>query len=498
MLGIQALQTPRIRAAIALGFFTAFPVARPALAGQSVQVLSGRFSATIPDTALWRNIGAPNSAMRWEMRTHNFTGNLPANLFFLGGGVSLGQVYSGSVVQGGGPTAYDLLDNNGPGVGCCSGHADVLIRLQRDVANQRYTLEVQDVTGSYSTSAVSAITGYGPASWVGSYLSIAPGADLAFLRWFSTAVPLGTAIPKTGVTGDLGDWEFDGNGNDSSGNGLNFTGGVTGFAPSPVYPPACRPGAQQTFRAGYPGRLDGSASTPNDGGATLNYLWRELSGPAPVQWSDPGRANPTIQGLTFGSYVFQLTVTDGSGGSSSCSVKDGAVFTDDNGVVVTNNAAADTLLGPMVRWGANPWPWFDDRHKAAADLQIANMDTYYGAYWNVPGPGTVAVTASNPIVVGSATAFTTTFCQGPVNPQTPKPGAQMIVWYPDPGGGTGRREWTVASCQGDTQLTLAYPAWKGDVAGGSGLNYTYDDGSISGVWQYGNGPANFYDNVAAF
>ena len=47
----------------------------------------------------------------------------------------------------------------------------------------------------------------------------------------------------------------------------------------------------------------------------------------------------------FGSYVFQLTVTDSSNQSSTCTVKDGAVATDDNDIVVSNNSAVDHVAG---------------------------------------------------------------------------------------------------------------------------------------------------------
>jgi len=159
----------------------------------------------------------------------------------------------------------------------------------------------------------------------------------------------------------------------------------------------------------------------------------------------------------------------------------------------------------MIRFGANPWPWFDDRHKADADVQIANMDTYYGAWWDVADTGTVSVAvSSNPygpgsVVTGVGTSFTTTFCQGPSAPTVPISGIAIVIWYPTNNplipGETGRRMAPVASCQSDTQLTLAI-TWTSDVNGGSGLSYS--DNSNYGMWAYNMSPANYYDNVAAF
>jgi hypothetical protein len=195
-----------------------------------------------------------------------------------------------------------------------------------------------------------------------------------------------------------------------------------------------------------------------------------------------------------GSYTFQLTVKDSGGQSSVCTVNHGAVVTDDHDVVITNRPAVDTLLGPMIRFGANPWPWYDDRHKAEADMQIANMDPYYGDYWDVADPGTVTVTASSTAVTGVGTTFTTTFCNGPGSPTVPKAG--IIVWYPTGNPGeTGRRDVGVASCQSDTRLTLRYN-WANDVVDGSGFNYS--DDLAGGTWGYNIAPANYYDNVAAF
>jgi hypothetical protein len=276
---------------------------------------------------------------------------------------------------------------------------------------------------------------------------------------------------------------------------------------NPILPqgpsPICDAGPQQTLRAGHPAQLDGSRSNAKDGGGGLTYFWQQLSGPKRVRWSSRSAPQPTVTGLVFGSYVFQLTVTDGSGQSGVCTVKHGAVATDDSGVVITNNAAVDALLGPLVRLGENPWPWFDDRHKADADLQIAGMDTNYPAWWDAPGPGTVTVTGGSSTLTGNSTTFTTTFCQGPGSPNTPKSGAAIAVWYnTGVSGQTGRRMSSVTGCADDTHLTVD-DAWDGTGApAGSGLNYAADDGATHYAtnwgWGQADSPGNYYDNVAAY
>jgi hypothetical protein len=330
-------------------------------ASQSAQVTSGEPSLTLPNAAPWTTIGASGNPMRWELRIHNFGADFPAYPNFL---VNLGPLrlmrgnatneVSATLVENAAGT-FDVIYNGGPQIiGCCGAWTDILIRVQRDVANTRYTMEVCPVTGGGCISNVTPVLSYGPPSWVGGTLSLASGGQVGFVRWFSSVVPLGTPIPVNGAAGDLADWEFEGNLDDSSGHGLNFNGGVVSYAATPIYPPACNPGAQRSFRAGHPADLDGSASAALDGGTFLSYVWQLASGPPGLNWSSHSAANPQIRGLVFGSYVFQLTVTDSSNQSTVCTVKDGAVATDDNDIVITNNPAVDTLLGPTTAISRRP------------------------------------------------------------------------------------------------------------------------------------------------
>jgi len=150
---------------------------------------------------------------------------------------------------------------------------------------------------------------------------------------------------------------------------------------------------------GFPGWISSAARRHGIHAArwnvTLTYAWQQMSGPSSVVWprsagrwppqptmSGQNTSQPTVSGMVAGSYTFQLTVTDSSRQSSVCTVNHGSVVTDDNGVVIPNNPAVDTLLGPMIRYGANSWPWFDDRHKADADVQIAK---YGHLLWRMVG-----------------------------------------------------------------------------------------------------------------
>jgi hypothetical protein len=480
-----------------------FILAATAVFGAQSITPSGTYTlgVTLPN-APWTYF-SETQPMRWEFRIHNFGADWQGGSVVRFGPIALYSIGPNLAFMQ--PRTIDTFTSGDAFTmpGCCEGRTDVLVRVQRDVVNSQYTWELWNTSGGGYLLETEAVSSFGSESWAGLIIWVSSGRT-AFLRWFSSTVPLGSSVPIAGVTGDLGDWEFEGNENDSSGHGLNMNDSGATYSTTPVYPPSCNVGNPTSFRAGYSAQLNGTASSPLDGGVALTYLWQQLAGPT-VTWSRqvrPGRPNvssqtepqPTITGLVAGSYTFQLTVKDGSGQSSVCTVDDGAVVTDDHDVVITNLPEVDTLLGPMIRYGANPWPWFDVIHKAEADMQIANMDVYYGDYWDVADPGTVTVTYNSTAVTGVGTTFTTTFCNGPESPTVPK--AAMIIWYPtSTPGETGRRQMSVSSCQSDTSLTMVN-TWTNDVSDGSGMSYS--DNSASGIWSYNAAPANYYDNVAAF
>jgi hypothetical protein len=470
---------------------------------QSVTVLSGTPVVVLPAGPPWNAIGASSQPMRWEMRLHGF--DLAASAF---GPYtpSVGVRWrSGGRISAEVSFKADSIADNSAYIPSIS-WTDVLVRIQRNVADNQYTFEVCDVTGQegcrYATSAITAF-GQSP-SWSGLTLSLGePGYSIDFLRWFSAVVPVGTPIPVYGVAGDIANWEFEGSLTDSTA-GLRFTAASVSYAASPTYKPWCNPGAQQSFRAGYPAQLDGSHSQALDGGTTLTHLWQQLPGVSPdnVIWLSPQSApKPRIDGLTFGSYNFQLTVVDGSGQSSTCVVEDGAVATDDNGVVTTENAAVTTLLGPMIQFGRNPWPWMDNRNKHVADVQAANIDKYYVDFWDgAQAAGTLSLTARQSVVVGVGTNFKGDICDEDGAPMLINGVGVFIIlrWN----GGANRRMVVASSCADDTHLTLASFAGA-PVLTESGVTYSLvlPPASPIFVWQYGGNaqyPANYYDNVAAF
>jgi hypothetical protein len=396
---------------------------------------------------------------------------------------------------------------------------DFVFRYHRDVAAQQLIGEVWNVDGTGHSAQALGMVNTAPIVLPGVFQIGDNGVtgNLAYLRWYSGTIPVGAPAPSGSSGGDLADWEFENNGKDSSGHHLDISfASQPTYVASPSYAPACSAGVSQSFRVGQPATLDGSGSFPLDGGTALTYSWSQIpsvAAGAPLQnltWSATNVAQPTVTGFGFGPMNFQLTVTQGDGQSTTCTVHDGAVTADGNNVVVnaTGNATLDkaiaTLIGPQVQLGRNPWPFYDQAAAADAAVQIADMDVDYFDYWDIADPGTVTVTTGSHLITGVGTRFTTSFCQAPANPSTPKPGASIIVWYPtgrtlNGVPETGRRRMDVTSCNGDTQLSATVSdnnGWMPDAPAGAGLSYTAE--FYNHVWEFNSAPANYYDNVQAY
>ena len=251
-----------------------------------------------------------------------------------------------------------------------------------------------------------------------------------------------------------------------------------------------------------------------------------LSMPSVLQFSSQTDINPTVQGTIAGTYTMQLTddrfkrpAHDMFGRSTA------VVATDANGSVIISNPVHAQILGPMIASYASPWAAEPAQHIAYGQLMIQKLagtsplPFQFVDYWNQAQAGTVMVANGSQAVIGTGTTFTTTFCQGPGNPNVPKGGGtSIVIWYPILSAygnfpvRQGRREdgWgTVTSCIDDTHLTAHFTSngtfnWVTDtyIGAGSGLSYAYVEQGGTGAygiggWQVGNYPGNYYDNVKA-
>ncbi|MBS1933765.1 MAG: DUF4832 domain-containing protein, partial [Bacteroidetes bacterium] len=90
--------------------------------------------------------------------------------------------------------------------------------------------------------------------------------------------------------------------------------------------------------------LNGSASSDPDG-TIAGYKWSQVSGPSTATITNSTTATPTVSALVAGTYVFQLTVTDNSGSTSTAQVKV-IVNAAANQPPVANAGASQTITLP--------------------------------------------------------------------------------------------------------------------------------------------------------
>lgn len=382
---------------------------------------------------------------------------------------------------------------------------------QSNTATGKYTLELWDQqTGNYTYAEVAmnstaSVDRRNYRVSIGSfYEPTSPVIHLGFVRWYSSTRPLGGAPPAllTVDFAELMDFEFERSLLDLSPSALYlaFSVGSAEYATTASFAPAVNLGATPlTARAGKPIQLDASGSFSNSDSPGVSCIWSDTVRGSHSVWTGQFTCTPTVVPSVFGTYNLRVTVIDLLGQRSTKDFKIGAVATDDNDVVIVPDARIGTILGPMIRFGANPWSWFDNRQKKLADNQIALMNTVWADYWNTPSShGTVSVTAGSVTVNGSGTSFQDDFCGGAGN-TTPADASSIIYfWYPstDYPGETGRGRYTVVQCNSQTQLTISQPYIHS--ATGNSLPYTVVNQHQEANWVYAPIPGNYYDNVLAF
>ena len=450
-------------------------------------------------------LSAPSQSVdgfRVEFRIHDVQTSLQgldtANLLQLPQGFLIrfmGTSYNGSF------SLQDNLDGFTSGQGNIlyfdiSGRTDLIFRMQRSTIDQAFTAEMWNGDGSGYQSAKLSIDTLNPLVLPSSAYIGGGGTECAldYVRLFRELAPVGT-LPFGESTAGLLDVEFERNLLDSSSNHIPVTPtGTIDYVASPVYPPYVSQGIERTL-TGSAGQLASQCFPLNNSNAPLIYQWSQVSGPTTLSWSSQTTANPTVSGLTFGSYVLNLTATDSSGVSATSTLKYGDVAVDTTGHVVPPSPYITSIFGPMMPWGVNAWPYFETQHKVLADFFGGLQSTLYADVWDTPLPGTISVTNGSETVTGVGTTFLSTFCNGGNQGYND---ATVVVWYPVSGspGEFGRRGYAVSSCQSNTSLTLVRPWITSPSA--AAVSYSYMNNGSIGTWTGGSNNANYYDNVLAF
>ncbi len=388
------------------------------------------------------------------------------------------ELTGGIVRQFGGDRWYfapqqDSYPGGTPCIFTMTGRSNVLIRIQRDYSVPQWTCEMWDTNGSNYSIQRRAILSANNDTGSGGYIrGQNSNLSFGFLRVSSKLKPLNSRPPVTAETGDVLELKFDGNGSDSSGRGRDMsTSGFT-FQETPGQEVFAIPATPNTpswapfvpLRAGYPSKLSSHSYSMADASADVTCYWVQTDGPSHAIFDDRSSCTPTLTGLVFGPYTFRLIATDSAGTRAEADIDIGAVAYDDNGVVIYPDERLNSLLGPSMVLGKNPWEWADSQ---SVKMAVKNWDNYKinGGTWDaewllpsvngIPRNGTVYKPSGTGLkLYGIGTNFKDVFCGGEVGPVA-KPIYVVVDQVPaDPDDEPNRYARYVASCESDTELTF--------------------------------------------
>jgi len=233
--------------------------------------------------------------------------------------------------------------------------------------NQTITLPTNSATlngsGSYDSSGT--ITTY---SW-----TQVSGPSTAGI-----STPAGVSTSVTGL--QQGSYVFQLTVTDNS--GATATNQVTiTVNPAPNQPPVANAGSNQTITLPATATLNGTKSSDPDGSIAA-YSWVEVSGPGAAVITSGNTATPVISGLQAGTYVFQLTVTDNKGATSSAQVTITVIAA--NQPPVANAGTDQTIQLPTNSVNLDGSKSYDPDGSITAYSWV-----------KVSGPGAVTITNSN-------------------------------------------------------------------------------------------------------
>lgn len=483
-----------------------------AFASQSLSVTTSvHASATIPNSAPFTQCSAGSCTMEfglsaWTIPTSGcITVYAPISGSIYGGICSDGMLYM-----------RDTLDTF-PGNFYISmplaGRTAIRARLQRRATNANQADcpcllgEMWNDDGTGYASGYTPITTINPITLPATEF-VGDGAaifTITFARLIVGEVPtnkyiLATQPPQDFTqAGSALEYLFSGTGNDSSGNGINLS--ITGTPSFPSIPPAAPVCllTQQSFPSSAAAAINVSLSYPRDGGTTLTHSVTVVGGTWTPTIINPTSANPTFIVTQSGSVNLQDSITDSTGGaghSSSCTIHDGTTIPAAPGIPKLpdpdGRGSFEKILGDVIQWNQNKWPWFDDRNIYLGNFFGAQVLTNTNT-WTVPLVGTVSLTGGSATVTGVGTAFLSTYaCNGT---------DYFVGYYPHtPPGGVSSTHYgqiAVASCASDTQLTLGV-IWPTGIGSIGTAQYGKISAAQEGYWAANSSSVQFYDGVLAY
>ena len=451
------------------------------LAQASQSLSAGSGSGNIPNSSPFTNL----SSFRIEFRVHGPWTGSTAQLIYASNSFAVRTILGGFTLTSWQDGSTICTVSPAPGT-------DVTIRLQR-LSSVQLTAEAFDnQTGANLGSNLCGIPSSGTPNDGGSAFSVGVfNGDISYIRAFQATVALGTPPGNTSCAADLLDFEFEGNGNDCSGRGLNMTMTGAGYTATPVLLPVARFNVWPTLSTSRAGagslQLAGSSFSSNDN-ASVSYFWQQLGGPITGAFSSRTAASPTFTAPLAGTYAIQLSACDSTAQCATPAViQAGAVATDSKAVVVTGlSPTMDNLLGPLViaNAAANPWP-YGDLAEIGVGINIATTALSSTPQLGTQLPGTVSWTPGSVVT-------TTSDLRTPLTGQA----YMAIAWDSSDGPGTGRIICPISSVSA-TQVMCSVNIF---APGGSGKNAYLMPGPDSNglnflAWLNGNPSTiwNYYD-----
>ncbi len=371
-----------------------------------------------------------------------------------------------------------------------TGHlSDIVIRVQKDAPNSRFTVEAWDSNGTTRfASGSTAGTGmtsrnFGNTNFYVGARSIEQAGSagnyfsgrIAFMRWYSTLVSYESSTKPLLYPNSAGllQMEYEGNLNDSSGNSQTFTdvGTVTYNTTSTINPIASAGLDVGGRTAGVTFQVSATNSAAGDVGPITSYSWTRTAGSGTIV--SASSATTDITGIAAGQSTFQVQVSDGTN-TATDTVDAGVVNVNGDGTVAISNATHALLLGPLLpagSAGSQVMPLYNANEEAS--YEVHNNFPIRAPRWNPLG--NVSTTSGSPTVTGSSGTLFTKH----VTPEIP-----LYI-----NGVT----YIIASINSDTSITLTTNASATVTNTGNwDQNGSNEHNDYGGYWNYYDGTLTAY------